>query len=104
MEWFFEQWLLQPGYPQLEVTWSYAESTGSLDVVMRQVQQQEWGAYTLRLPLGLELDDGEVKQAVIRISGRESVHSFDVDSKPVAVKVDPDETLLMSVVEVRSGN
>jgi len=104
MDWFFEQWLLQPGYPQLEVTWSYAESTGSLDVVIRQVQQPEWGDYALRLPIGLELDDGEVKQTVIRVSGRESVHSFDVERKPVAVKFDPDETLLMSVVEVRSGN
>lgn len=104
MDWFFEQWLLQPGYPQLDVTWSYAESTGSLDVAIKQVQQSGWGDYELRLPLGLELDDGEVKQTVIRVSGRESVHSFDVEGKPVAVKVDPDETLLMSVIEVRSGN
>ena len=104
MDWFFEQWLLQPGYPQLEVNWSYVESTGSLDVVITQVQQQEWGEYTLRLPLELEFDDGEMKQAVIRVAGRESAHSIDVDRKPVAVITDPDETLLMSVVGVRSGN
>jgi len=104
MEWFFEQWLLQPGYPQLEVVWSYAESTQSLDVIVRQVQKQEWGEYSLRLPLEVELENGEVMREVVRISGRESVHSIEVDGKPVGVKPDPDETLLTSVVEVRRGS
>ncbi len=104
LSWFFEQWLLQPGYPQLQVTWSYAESTGSLGVVIRQVQKQEWGEYSLRLPLEVELENGEVVAAVIRVAGKEAVHSIDVDGEPVAVKLDPAETLLMSVVEVRRGN
>ena len=104
MEWFFEQWLLQPGYPQLQVAWSYAESTGSLGVVIRQVQKQEWGEYSLRLPLEVELENGEVVAKLIRVTGKESVHSIDVDGKPIAVKLDPDETLLMSVADVRRGN
>ena len=55
-------------------------------------------------PLTVELENREVVAKLIRVTGKESVHSIDVDGKPIAVKLDPDETLLMSVVDVRRGN
>ncbi len=52
--WYFQQALHQPGYPRLQVDWSYRD--GAVDLEIRQVQKPAWGTY--RLP-GLELLVGD---------------------------------------------
>ena len=103
MDWFFEQWLLQPGYPQVEITWNQEASTGSLELMIEQVQQQEWGDYQFSLPVEVELDNGSVLHQVVRVTGREATHRMVVGGKPTELRFDPDETLLLEVAKVRRG-
>lgn len=82
--WYFRQALTQPGYPQLDVRWSYADEV--LTLVVRQTQKPEWGTY--RIP-ALELRvDGRVHR--IDIYGRETTVALpDMPRRPDTVEVDP---------------
>jgi aminopeptidase N len=53
LDWFFEQWLRRPGYPELGVTWSLDPS--SQQVTLDITQAARYGAY--RFPLTVELRD-----------------------------------------------
>ncbi len=84
LHWYFMQALTQPGYPVLEVRWSYAEH--HLSVAVRQVQKAAWGTY--RIP-GLELRAGE-RIYRLDLTGPDASADFDdVPAEPAALEVDP---------------
>ena len=47
LEWFFDQWLRRPGYPEVSAQWSYDAT--SHEVVVRATQSGRFGAF--RFPL-----------------------------------------------------
>lgn len=103
LDWFFEQWLLQPGYPQLDVTWDYREATESLAVAVRQVQPSGWGLYRLRLPLVLQSGNGTEERVLLRVSGSVDTVQIRVQELPNRIQVDPEGTMLLSVAHLRRG-
>jgi aminopeptidase N len=96
--WFFEQWLLQPGYPRLSVGWSYRG--GRLVLEVRQVQEKRWGSFALRLPVRLEFEAGGAEDLVVRVGGWGTQVDRRLRGRPVRLWLDPDSTLLMEVVEL----
>lgn len=90
LDWYFRQWLTQPGHPVLEVTWRHAGRRLELDI--RQTQKAEWGTY--RIP-GLELRvDG--RPVRVDVEGRETRTVVDgVPRPPERVEVDPGEWWLI---------
>jgi aminopeptidase N len=84
LEWYFRQWLTQPGYPVLAVTWRHSGSRLTLDI--RQTQTPAWGTY--RLP-GLELAiDGRVVK--VDVEGKETRKVVEgIRERPRTVEVDP---------------
>ena len=95
--WYFAQALRQPGYPVLDVRWSYG--TGGLQIVIRQVQKAEWGLYTMP---SLELVvDGRREQA--NVSGRETRLFLPAYAHPPAsIEVDPHHWWLMKATVARA--
>ena len=100
--WFFHQWLYQPGYPQLDVTWQYDAGARRAVVGITQRQKPEWGLF--RLPqLTLEFrgaNGATLRRDVAVASGRETVTRFDVPFAPAEVRVDPDGKLLLRVTAI----
>jgi aminopeptidase N len=84
LDWFFTQALTQPGYPQLEVSWTQRKK--NLDLVIRQTQPAEWGVFQLpNLEIGV---DGVVHS--VNVTGRETrVSIAGVAKPPTTVVVDP---------------
>jgi len=100
--WFFHQWLYQPGYPQLDVTWQYDAGARKVVLGITQHQKPEWGLF--RLPaLTLEFrgaNGATVRCDVAVTAGGETNLQVGVPFAPAEVRVDPDEKLLLRVISI----
>ncbi len=95
LEWFFRQWLRQPGYPQLDVAWR-PQGVGRVRLDVTQVQPAVWGRFRLpRLTIEFRAADGRVARRVYSVEGNVSVLFADLPFAPQQVTVDPDGALLL---------
>jgi aminopeptidase N len=101
--WFFHQWLYQPGYPQLDVSWQYDAGARKVMVGIIQREKPEWGLF--RLPvvtLEFRANNGAVMRRDVAVSSesRETSVRIDVPFAPAEVRVDPDGKLLLKVTAI----
>jgi len=94
--WFFRQWLHQPGYPQLDVSWHYDAGAHRAVVGITQHQKPEWGVFRLpALTLEFRGPAGAVARRTVAVTGRESSLNVAVPFAPTEIRVDPDGKLLL---------
>jgi aminopeptidase N len=99
--WFFHQWLYQPGYPQLDVTWRYDAGASRAFVGITQRQKPAWGLF--RLPVvTLEIagSNGAVVRRDVAVTARETDLQLAVPFAPTDVRVDPEGKLLVQTTAV----
>jgi aminopeptidase N len=102
--WFFHQWLYQPGYPQLDVTWRYDAGARRLLVGITQRQKPAWGLFRLpRLTLEINGADRAVVRREVAVTGRETELRLAVPFAPTEVRVDPEGKLLLRITAVATG-
>ena len=95
LEWFFRQWLRQPGYPQLDVAWRQ-QGVGRVRLDVTQIQPAAWGRFRFaRLTVEFRAADGRVARRVYSVEGNVSVLFADLPFVPQTVTVDPDGALLL---------
>lgn len=106
LSWFFRQWLHQPGYPQLDVSWQYDATAGRVLVGITQSQKPEWGLFRLPvLTLEFRAADGVVQRRDVAVTGRQTFPRFALPFAPVEVRVDPDHKVLVrAAVRRAAGN
>jgi aminopeptidase N len=93
---FFFDWTERPGHPKVKVVyeWQAAEKTVQLDV------EQSQDAAAFHFPLVLELaHEGGSQRFTREITEKAHTFHFPLPSAPTAVRVDPDQTVLMDLVE-----
>jgi aminopeptidase N len=103
LDWFFSQWLRQPGYPQLDVAWSWDAATHEAVLDVAEAQPAAWGLF--RLPaVQLEFLDGSrtIARRDVEVSAARQTIRVALPAAPSAVQVDPDGRLLLTSV-VRRG-
>ncbi|MGB3617689.1 MAG: M1 family aminopeptidase [Catalinimonas sp.] len=96
LNWFFTQWFLRPGHPQLRVEHSYAGET----LTVRVEQQQDTTETPIyRLPLDVEVwSGGEARRYPVVIDEATETFTFLVSARPNWVLFDAEQQLL-GVVE-----
>jgi aminopeptidase N len=95
LEWYFQQSLLQPGYPQLSIRWKHQGNTLNLDIA--QQQPAEWGAYEIP-GLILLVDERPVR---VKLNGRQTSLRVDgIGRKPKRIEVDPNGWWLLQTKNV----
>lgn len=94
LEWFFTQWLEEPGYPALRTEWSWDQEAGVVDVTVIQTQDGSWP--TFRLPVDVEIGgpDGQSVRHRVEVRQRTQVFRIPVDFEPAGVVLDPDGWVL----------
>jgi aminopeptidase N len=95
LDWFFDQWLRRPGYPQITSRWRY--DAASRGVVLEIDQAERFGAY--RFPLEIEVEDaaGRRHRGTIEIPAERSYRitlPMMLDAAPSSFRLDPDGKLL----------
>ena len=94
LDWFFRQWIYEPGFPAYDAAWSWDESLKRLRLRVRQTQA---GA-AFRMPLDVEFKQGGVaRREVVEVSGREQSFDFKLERSPDSVNIDPDEWVLKTL-------
>lgn len=99
LDWFFDEWLRQPGYPQLEVAWR-AEGAKGVALDVRQAQREAWGRYAMpAVPVAFYRRGALVATrsfALAAQAGPLSVRFAALGTAPDSVVVDPAGTLLLT--------
>jgi aminopeptidase N len=92
LDWFFQQWIYEPGYPTFEHSLTWTGDTAELTV--RQLQSASWPAF--RVPMEVEFAVGaETIRRQIEVEGRETMVRIEgLEAEPDAVVLDPDGWVL----------
>jgi aminopeptidase N len=90
LEWFFRQWIFEPGHPVFATKWTWNDAK-----VRVQVDQKQGGT-VFRTPAVIEVRDasgGSARHSVV-IDERSEEFEWPSESKPAAVVLDPDGWVL----------
>lgn len=97
---FFDEWVDGIGYPQFEFAWRASEDGTGAQVLVRQVQPEEWPTFTA-LPVEVEFRAGEqTARASFELAEREVIDSVALQFEPEEALFDPDRWLLKKVTVV----
>ena len=96
LEWFFDQWVHQPGYPVLESAWEMSEDGSEVVLTVRQTQSAEWPSFRLPMEVELRLSESPdiLSRASIELTSREQTFRLAVSGRPESVTLDPDGWVL----------
>jgi len=99
LQWFFNQWFLRAGHPELTVTHQYVDSTKLLTLQLEQGQEGENIPEAFILPIELEIvrADGAVMIEHIKMEKRKQDFDFEFEEAPLLVNVDADKVLLATI-------
>lgn len=103
LNWFFNQWFLSAGHPELEVSYSYAESESTVSLTIEQVQDKESPVF--RLPLSIDIYAGaDLQKEKVVLENKSQVFDFKISRKPDLVNVDADKTLLCQINNYKTAD
>lgn len=100
LNWFFDQWFLAPGHPDISVNHQYQEGN-----LILQVTQNQDSLYTpiYRLPLKIAIwVNGEEQIYPIVIDKAQQAFSFELESNPDLILFDVEQQLLGTVYHPKS--
>ena len=98
---FFQQWLYQPGYPDIVWGTSYDAAKKALVIDVRQAQRT--GAFfVVPLTFSIRGANGRELSRTARLTMTEPTQTFIVPltTQPASVAIDPDNTVLMRATEM----
>lgn len=93
LAWFFDQWFLQPGHPELAISYFFDETNGVVQVLVRQTQTE--GPEVFRFPAKIMIeDDGGYSENMVEITESEQLFSFPLTPNIKNVSFDPEGVIL----------
>ena len=101
LQWFFSQWFMQRGHPELKVSHTYAN--GQVLLRVQQVQDTLFQP-VFRLPLSVAVWGGNnlVTEHKINVTRTDQTFRLPAAQRPQLVKLDPDGQLLAQLEEERT--
>ena len=84
LDWFFRQWVYEPGYPEYEVSWTHNYRRKQLSVHVKQTQNLE-NTSIFKMPITLVIDNGEIIEKVIWVDEKDTVFDIPCINRPKMV-------------------
>ena len=101
LDWFFQQWIYEPGFPRFSFAWNYeAEARAGYLVNISLVQQQNGPVFEMPVEIGITTGSGLVLDTVLVDEEAEQIQ-LTVQEQPLGVQLDPNEWLLCQKEEVQ---
>ena len=79
LDWFFKQWVYEPGYPEFDVKWVYNQRNKSVKLTVKQTQKN---TNLFKMPVNVEID-GNIHS--IWVEEKEAVFEIPVKNRPKMV-------------------
>ncbi len=91
LKWFFDQWVMKAGHPELKASWHYEPADKSARVRVQQVQTVDDQTPLFRLPTTIEITEFAGKTKVVPIVIDSATQEFVIpcESEPRMVEIDP---------------
>jgi len=100
LSWFFHQWLYQPGYPKLAVTWTaHRGAPRTVTLHIHQAQDSAWGYFRVsHVPVVFLAADSTVigRADFMLAAGADQTVRLPVRRVPASIQIDPDGELLLT--------
>ena len=96
LNWFFNQWYLEQGHPNLEFSKFYNPETKNLELTVIQTQDPARNPPVFELPIAVDIYTGATTKTreTVRTTQREQTFMIPVAEAPVFVDIDPEKVLL----------
>lgn len=94
LRWFFEQWIFQPGFPELESSWRYDAASQKL---ILKVEQKQASKLPFKFPLDIKMIVQGKPQLLRnqRIENRMTQVEIPLSAPPTELILDPERWILM---------
>lgn len=91
LNWFWNQWYYDKGYPKLDIRYDYHDDEGLVHVYVRQTQH----ARVFELPFAIDIyEGGKKKRHEVTMLDRIDTFTFHYKTRPDLINVDGDKVLL----------
>jgi aminopeptidase N len=98
LDWFFDQWLFKPGHPVFEVGSEWDPVSKLVRLKVAQVQDFSRGVPVFRVPVSVKLvTPGKTDMRRIWIERKEETFELSLEEKPLLVRFDADNVLIMEI-------
>ncbi len=95
--WFFDQWLLRPGFPRLRSAWTWNAGARAADLVVEQTQSAAWPTFRVPLTVEFRTAAADAVRVVIDLDERRETLRVPLPAAPQSVLLDPDGWVLKDV-------
>lgn len=103
LNWFFNQWFLAPGHPDLIINTKYDEITKKQKVQIKQVQDfSKTPLYKIPMYVDVYKVNSVLQREKITVTKADETFEFDVPEKPLLVNVDAEKMLLCTKNEIKT--
>jgi len=95
LDWFFDQWLFNPGHPVFEVEREWDPAGKVVRLKVAQVQDYSRGVPVFRVPVSIKLvTPGKTDIRKVWIDERVETFEFPLEEEPLLVRFDEDNVLI----------
>jgi aminopeptidase N len=102
LNWFFNQWFLSPGHPELRINTSYDEAAKKQKVEIKQVQDFA-KAPLFKIPMYIDLySGGKIERKKVTLTKADEIIYFDIAQRPDLVNLDAEKALLCRKKEIKT--
>jgi aminopeptidase N len=104
LNWFFDQWFLAPGHPELDISYSYDNILQQQTITIKQTQDRSNGTPIFRVPMYVDIyRNGKIERHKIELTKELESFVLPAATKPDLVNVDAEKTLLCKKVDRHSA-
>ena len=96
LTWFFKQWVLSAGHPQIDIESDWKDNVLTLNVNQTQIGRKTPTKYRLPAKIAFYYKNEIIIEEIL-IDRKRSIHRFEMKKEPLFVRFDPNNDLLIEV-------